>query len=176
MARHLKTITASAAIAALLAAGTALAPAPAAAQQRNDYHRYGDRALDRYARNQFERGYRAGREEERRRASRYSGDDDRSSPRSSSGGVADVDRYFVVPDILPDTPRYRGMQDFALIPDYSRSMDRLFAAAQSLREAVQAMAQHFPSDRRDRAMDRAREALLETQQAMVQLPPEQRTR
>jgi hypothetical protein len=52
--------------------------------------------------------------------------------------------------------------------DYSRAMERLFQAAQRLREAVQALAQQPPGDQRNRAMAAAREALLETQTAMAQ--------
>ena len=59
--------------------------------------------------------------------------------------------------------------------DYTKPMERLFQAAQRLREAVQAMAQQPAGERRNKAMDQAREALLQTQQAMVQLPPELRT-
>jgi hypothetical protein len=55
-------------------------------------------------------------------------------------------------------------------------MDWLLTAAQSLREAEQAMAQQPPSERRTRAMERARKALLETQQAMVQSSADLRTR
>lgn len=131
--------------------------------------------MERQAQMQFERGYRAGREEERRRrATQESGGE--SARSTSSGRGTGSDFYWVIPDILPDTRSYRGMQDYALIPDYSRSMDWLLFAAQGLREAVQAMAQQPPGEARDRAMDRAREALLETQQAMVQLSPERRTR
>jgi hypothetical protein len=50
------------------------------------------------------------------------------------------------------------------------------AVERQLREAVQAMARQPPGERRNRAMDRAREALLETQQAMVQLPADLGTR
>jgi hypothetical protein len=59
--------------------------------------------------------------------------------------------------------------------DYTQAMERLFQAAQRLRESIQAMAQQPSGERRDRAMAQAREALLGTQQAMVQLPPELRT-
>ena len=48
-------------------------------------------------------------------------------------------------------------------------MERLFQAAQRLREAVQAMAQQPAGDRRKHAMDAANQALLETQQAMAQV-------
>lgn len=58
--------------------------------------------------------------------------------------------------------------------DYSRSMERLTKAAQNLREAVQAMATQPAGERRNEAMRQANDALLETQQAMVQLPPELR--
>jgi hypothetical protein len=122
-----------------------------------------DRMAERYARQQFERGYRAGREEERRR-------------RATQGSGGEVERFWVVPNILPDAPRFRGMQDYALIPDYSEPMERLFAAAQGLREAIQAAAQIPGGDRRNRAIDLLNEALIETQQAMTLIPPEQRTR
>lgn len=133
-----------------------------------------DRMAERHGREQFERGYRAGREEERRRrALQGSGGEGRSA---SSGGGGEVERYWIVPNILPDTPRFRGMQDYALIPDYGEPMERLFAAAQGLREAIQAAAQIPASDRRNRAIDLLHEALLETQQAMALIPPDQRTR
>ena len=60
-------------------------------------------------------------------------------------------------------------------PNYSESMERLQQAAQKLREAVQAMAQQSAGERRNDAAREAREALLETQQAMVMLPPDLRT-
>lgn len=84
--------------------------------------------------------------------------------------------YVVIPDYFPNTPFYHGLQDYVLMPDYSRSMEYLFVAAQSLREAIQAMAQHPAGPRRNAAIDRAQEALLTTQAAMVQLPAEARTR
>jgi PRC-barrel domain len=59
--------------------------------------------------------------------------------------------------------------------DYTQAMDRLFQAAQRLRESIQAMAQQPPGERRNQAIAQAREALLGTQQAMIQLPPELRT-
>jgi sporulation protein YlmC with PRC-barrel domain len=59
--------------------------------------------------------------------------------------------------------------------DYTRSMERLFQAAQRLRESVQAMAQQPAGERRNQAMAQAREALLHTQQAMVSLPANLRT-
>ncbi len=58
--------------------------------------------------------------------------------------------------------------------EYSHSMERLQKAAQNLREAVQAMATQTAGSRRNEAMRQANDALLETQQAMVQLPPELR--
>ncbi|MGQ0752700.1 MAG: hypothetical protein ACT4PS_19435 [Betaproteobacteria bacterium] len=57
---------------------------------------------------------------------------------------------------------------------YTDSMARLKEAAQKLRESVQAMADQPAGPRRNEAMDQAREALLETQQAMINLPPELR--
>lgn len=58
--------------------------------------------------------------------------------------------------------------------EYSRSMEQLQKAAQNLREAVQAMATQPAGPRRNEAMRQANDALLETQQAMVKLPPELR--
>jgi Beta/Gamma crystallin len=58
--------------------------------------------------------------------------------------------------------------------EYNRSMERLTKAAQNLRAAVQAMAAQPPGQGRNAAMKQANDALLETQQAMVQLPPELR--
>jgi hypothetical protein len=138
----------------------------------------GSRMTDQQDREGFERGYRAGREAERRqRAMQEAGQEAGGNSRSaSSGSGGDTDWYLVVPDILPDTRRYRGMQDFALIPDRTPPMERLFGAAQGLREAIQATAQLPPGDRRDRAIDLLHEALLKTQQAMALIPPEQRTR
>ena len=73
-----KTLIVPAALAALIG-GAALAPAPAAAQSYGQNRsgddgrygdrggRYGDRDMDRHGREQFERGYRQGRDDERRR-------------------------------------------------------------------------------------------------------------
>lgn len=58
--------------------------------------------------------------------------------------------------------------------NYSDSMARLKDSAQRLRDAVQAMAQQPAGPKRNEAMDQAREALLETQQAMISLPPDLR--
>lgn len=49
-------------------------------------------------------------------------------------------------------------------------------AAQRLRESIQALAQQKPGMERDIALNAAREALYDTQQAMIQLPPELRSR
>ena len=56
------------------------------------------------------------------------------------------------------------------LPNYTVAMDRLQQAAQKLRESVQAMAQQPAGDRRNAAIREAREALGETQQAMIDLP------
>lgn len=56
-------------------------------------------------------------------------------------------------------------------PQYSASMDELMRAAQRLRESIQSIAQMQPGPERDRALAGAHEALRETQQAMIQLPP-----
>jgi hypothetical protein len=60
-------------------------------------------------------------------------------------------------------------------PNYTESFERLQQAAQKLRDSVQAMAQQPAGERRNQAAQAAREALLETQQAMVMLPPDLRT-
>ena len=60
-------------------------------------------------------------------------------------------------------------------PNYTKSMERLQQAADKLRQAIQAMADRPAGDQRAAAIDEAREALLETQQAMVWLPPSVRT-
>jgi hypothetical protein len=59
-------------------------------------------------------------------------------------------------------------------PIYSESMVALQRSAQRLREAIQSLAQEHPGLGRDQAMSNARRALYDTQQAMVQLPPEYR--
>lgn len=58
--------------------------------------------------------------------------------------------------------------------DHTRSMEELLSAAQKLREAIQAMAQQQPGPKRTAAIESARDALLLTQRAMLQLPAELR--
>ncbi len=58
--------------------------------------------------------------------------------------------------------------------EYSRSMEKLMKAAQNLRESVQAMAKQPAGPGRNEAMRQANDALLETQEAMIQLPAELR--
>lgn len=60
-------------------------------------------------------------------------------------------------------------------PDYSKSMEELQRAAQRLRESIQSLAQQPAGPKRDEAMKLAREALWETQQSMIRLPPELRS-
>jgi len=61
------------------------------------------------------------------------------------------------------------------LPNYTVAMERLQQAAQKLRESVQAMAQAAAGKNADAAMRQAREAILETQQAMIYLPPRMRS-
>lgn len=68
-------------------------------------------------------------------------------------------------------PRQVGTQ-----PQYSASMDRLLQAAQRLRETIQTLANAPAGDQRNAAIRTARAALLDTQRAMIDLPPELRTR
>lgn len=56
----------------------------------------------------------------------------------------------------------------------AQSMEKLRQSAQHLRESIQAMARKQPGPDRDRAIDQAHQALIETQQAMMTLPPELR--
>ena len=62
----------------------------------------------------------------------------------------------------------------ASAPDYSNSMERLKEAAQKLREATQQMAQQPAGERRNKAIDQARQALFDTHQAMIALPLDMR--
>ena len=55
-------------------------------------------------------------------------------------------------------------------------MERLKEAAQRLRETIQTLATAPAGEKRNQAMDTARQALLETQQAMIDLPPGLRAR
>jgi hypothetical protein len=63
---------------------------------------------------------------------------------------------------------------YSATPVHSESMVKLERAAQRLRESVQALAQKPAGGERDAAMDAAKRALEETQQAMTALPPEYR--
>jgi hypothetical protein len=70
----------------------------------------------------------------------------------------------------PDLRKGEGIDH----PNYTESMARLREAAQRLRDAVHAMAQQPAGPRRSEAIDEANQALFDTQQAMIQLPPELR--
>ncbi len=61
-------------------------------------------------------------------------------------------------------------------PVYTKSMERLTEAAQKFRESIRTLAQEPPGPDRDMSMRAARKALLDTQQAMIDLPPRMRTR
>jgi hypothetical protein len=140
-------------------------------------------------REQFMRGYMAGREEERRRremsssqgggsqsgnrggnqgGSSQGGDGSQQSSQGSGQGSRGL---YVIPNVYPDSARF---QQFAVVPNYSRSMDHLLIAAQSLREAIQDLAQQPAGERRDQAISEIQDALLETQQAMMRIPPDLR--
>jgi hypothetical protein len=54
-------------------------------------------------------------------------------------------------------------------------MDELMRAEQRLREVIQDLAQAPAGDKRNAAIEAARKALFDTQQAMIRLPPELRT-
>lgn len=59
--------------------------------------------------------------------------------------------------------------------DYSKSMKQLLDAAQRLRDAIHVMASLPAGKARSGAMQEANKALLDTQQAMTNLPPDLRT-
>ena len=59
--------------------------------------------------------------------------------------------------------------------EYTRAMENLLKAAQRFRESIQSMAQLQPGPQRDQAIKEAHQALSDTTQAMIQLPPEMRT-
>jgi hypothetical protein len=56
----------------------------------------------------------------------------------------------------------------------SDAMTELSDAAQRLRESIQEIARHAPGKERDAAIRSAHQALFDTQQAIIQLPPELR--
>lgn len=58
--------------------------------------------------------------------------------------------------------------------DYARSLEALLEAAKELRESIQHMAQQEPGAMRAAAIDAAYEALVQTQRAMLKLPPDWR--
>lgn len=58
--------------------------------------------------------------------------------------------------------------------DYARSLESLLEAAQELRKSIQHMAQQEPGPTRAAAIDAAYEALVQTQRAMLKLPPDWR--
>lgn len=57
----------------------------------------------------------------------------------------------------------------------ARVMDKLLGASQQLREALQELAQQPASTQRDKSMKEPRQALYDTQQAMIRLPTAART-
>ena len=59
--------------------------------------------------------------------------------------------------------------------EYTRAMEELQKAAQRLRESIQSMAQQPVGEQRNQAIKQARQALYDTNQAIIQLPPEMRT-
>ena len=60
-------------------------------------------------------------------------------------------------------------------PMDTQAMQRLRDSADNLRHSIQALAQQPPGPQRAQALDKANEALLETQQAMLALPPHLRS-
>lgn len=60
-------------------------------------------------------------------------------------------------------------------PDNAQSLEVLQKAAQKLRGAIQAMAQQAAGERRNQAIKEVHQALYDTNQAMIQLPPDMST-
>ncbi|NKC29727.1 hypothetical protein [Falsiroseomonas selenitidurans] len=123
---------------------------------------------------QFARGYRAGRAAERRSGGGSAGRESRSGPRAgadraSAGGRREG--FFVIPNAYPPGVPF---QRAVIVPDRSRAMDSLLAAAQNIRVAIQALARQPAGDGRDQAIAEMQDALLETQQAMLRIPAELR--
>lgn len=71
-------------------------------------------------------------------------------------------------------PRASATSVASTSPEYTKSMEQLQAAAQRLREATQEMAKQPGGERRNQAIREANQALLDTQEAMMRLPPELR--
>jgi sporulation protein YlmC with PRC-barrel domain len=112
---------------------------------------------------------------------------------STPAFVTDVDRYLLT--IIPILDRNgssaktsggtgasataaassQGGSVVTTSPQYTESMKRLQAAAQKLRESIQAMAHAPAGESRDGAIKEAHQALYDTNQAMIQLPPELRS-
>lgn len=98
----------------------------------------------------------------------HSSDDQRDAAiRSAHRALFDTQQAMIdlPPELRRGSTRNRGGEQ-----DYNRSMEKLTAAAQSLRESAQAMAQQPAGERRNQAVDQVNEAILEINQAMVQLP------
>ena len=92
---------------------------------------------------------------------------------SSSSTTSSTTVVQPTPDASVATQPGTGATIAASAP--SESMARLQAAAQRLREAIQAMAQEPAGDRRNNAIKQGNEALIEINQAMINLPPEMRS-
>ncbi|MBC5785439.1 hypothetical protein H8N03_21000 [Ramlibacter sp. USB13] len=84
--------------------------------------------------------------------------------------------------VRPDLPpQHRSSGTVATTSGYDASVQALMAAADALRESIQAMAQQPAGPRRDQAIRNANRALLQTQVAMADaydataFPPSTRT-
>lgn len=103
-----------------------------------------------------------------------------SSPRLRSMlvvGVLPLASAMAMAQATPSAPTTAPSDNVAAAAQASRSasMQKLQQSAQHLRESIQALADQPPGPDRERAIANAHEALLETQRAMVALPPELRT-
>lgn len=82
-----------------------------------------------------------------------------------------MDAQYAMMLLPPDLREGAGLEG----TNETEAFERLRQAADQLRQSIQAMAQQPAGERRNAAARQANEALIETQIAMVSLPPELRT-
>lgn len=96
------------------------------------------------------------------------------SPSESAAAATDPQTSAATRSPSTSAPPASATSVASASPEYTKSMEQLQAAAQRLREATQAMAQQPAGERRNQAIRQANQALIDTQDAMMRLPPELR--
>jgi hypothetical protein len=97
-------------------------------------------------------------------------------PSDKASAITSPDKASAIPS--PDkasaaaSPNKTGV--YSATPIHSESMNALVRAAQRLRESVQSLAQKPAGAERDKTIELAKKALVDTQQAMIALPAEYR--